>query len=180
MMQSANRENGNRSRILILLLLLITVIAVGVTIWALVFRDTAPALTPDYAPQQEETNAEPIGDEEDEKLEAEEGGGAVSLSYSNEADISLSAGTAELFFANPTKSTQDMVLQIVVQDEIIVQSGLLKPGNQVTTLELLDGAAEKLSAGGYEGKFAVLYYDPDTGEKAVVNTEIPVTITVSE
>ena len=71
------------------------------------------------------------------------------------------------------------MLQIVVQDEIIVQSGLLKPGNQVTALELLDGAAGKLSAGGYEGKFAVLYYDPDTGEKAVVNTEIPVTITVS-
>ena len=158
MMQNANRENGNRSKILILLLLLITVIAVGVTIWALFFRDTAPALTPDYAPQQEETNAEPIGDEDDEKLEAEEGGGAVSLSYSNEVDISLSEGTAELFFANPTKSTQDMVLQIVVQDEIIVQSGLLKPGNQVTALELLDGAAGKLSAGGYEGKFAVLYY----------------------
>lgn len=124
-MQNANRENGNRGKILILLLLLITVIAVGVTIWALFFRDTAPALTPDYAPQQEETNAEPIGDEDDEKLEAEEGGGAVSISYSNEAEISLSAG-------------------------------------------------------GYEGKFAVLYYDPDTGEKAVVNTEIPVTITVSE
>ena len=29
-------------------------------------------------------------------------------------------------------------------------------------------------------KFVVFYYDSDTGEKAVVNTEIPITITVQE
>lgn len=179
-MQNTDRKQGSGNKILILLLLLITAIAVGVTVWALFFRDTSPALAPDYAPRQEEANAEPIGDETDEKLEAEEGGGAVSLSYSDQVSISLSGGTASLFFANPTKSTQDMVLQLVIQDEVIVQSGLLKPGNQVTALELLDGEAEKLSAGGYDGKFAVLYYDPDTGEKAVVNTEIPVEITVSK
>lgn len=180
-MQDADKKNGNRNKILILLLLVITVIAVGVTVWALFFRDTdAPELAPDYAPRQAEENAEPIGDEGDEKLEAEEGGGAVSLSYSNEVSISLSEGTAALFFANPTRSTQDIVLQIVIQDEVIVQSGLLKPGNQVKKLTLTDDAAEKLSEGGYDGKFAVLYYNPDTGEKAVVNTEIPVTVTVNE
>lgn len=181
-MQDAEKKNGNRNKILILLLLMITVIAVGVTVWALFFRDTAPdpELAPDYAPRQEEENAEPIGDEGDEKLEAEEGGGAVSLSYSDEVTVSLSDGTVALFFANPTRSTQDIVLQIVIQDEVIVQSGLLKPGNQVKKLTLMDDAAEKLSEGGYDGKFAVLYYDPDTGEKAVVNTEIPVTVTVNK
>ena len=35
-----------------------------------------------------------------------------------------------------------------------------------------------LSPGGYEGKFIVLYYDPDSGEKAMVNTEIPITVNV--
>ena len=72
-----------------------------------------------------------------------------------------------------------MVLQIVIQGEVVVQSGTLKPGNQVKTLDLMDGVEEKLTAGTYEGNFAVLYYDPETGEKAIVNTEIPVTITVS-
>ena len=73
-----------------------------------------------------------------------------------------------------------MVLQISIQDEVVVQSGTIKPGNQVSQLKLLNDEAGKLSPGGYDGKFIVLYYDPDTGEKAVVNTEIPVTITVNE
>lgn len=70
-------------KILIPVLLLITLIAIGVTIWALCFRDTAPVLAPDYAPVEEESNAQAIEDDSDEKLEAEEGGGAVSLTYSN-------------------------------------------------------------------------------------------------
>ena len=83
-------------------------------------------------------------------------------------------------FANPGKSLQDMVVQIVIDETVIVQSGTLKPGNQVTTLNLLDGAEKQLQPGGYDGKFVVFYYDPDSGEKAVVNTEIPITITVQE
>lgn len=34
--------------------------------------------------------------------------------------------------------------------------------------------------GGYEGKFIVLYYDSVSGEKAVVQTEIPVRVTVAD
>lgn len=167
-------------KILIPVLLLITLIAIGVTIWALFFRNTAPVLAPDYAPVEEEANAEPIGDDDSEKMEAEEGGGAVSLTYSTEVTIDLSDKAASLVFANPSKSVQDMVVQIVIDDTVIVQSGTLKPGNQVTTLDLLDGAESQLQPGGYDGKFVVFYYDPDTGEKAVVNTEIPITITVQE
>ena len=167
-------------KILIPVLLLITLIAVGVTIWALFFRNPEPVLTPDYAPVEEEENAQPIEDDSNEKLEAEEGGGAVSLTYSNEATIDLSDKTASLVFANPGQSLQDMVVQIVIDDTVIVQSGTIKPGNQVTTLDLLDGAETKLQPGGYDGKFVVFYYDQDSGEKAVVNTEIPLTITVQE
>lgn len=164
--------------LLIPILLVITVIALCITVWALFFRDRGPVLAPDYAPQEEEQNAETIPGDSGEKLENPEGGGSVSLTYSREVSISLSDEKVTLLFANPGKSNQDMVLQIVVQGTVIVQSGTLKPGNQVTTLELLDGMAGKLSAGTYEGNFAVLYYHPETGEKAIVNTEIPITITV--
>ena len=94
-------------KILIPVLLLITLIAIGVTIWALCFRDTAPVLAPDYAPVEEESNAQAIEDDSGEKLEAEEGGGAVSLTYSNEVTIDLSDKAASLVFANPGKSVQD-------------------------------------------------------------------------
>lgn len=169
----------SKSNLLILVLLIITVIAICITVWALFFRDTGPVLTPDYAPQEEEQNAETIPGDTGEKLDNPEGGGSVSLTYSREVSIDLSEETATLLFGNPGKSNQDMVLQIVIQDTVIVQSGTLKPGNQVTTLELLDGMADKLSAGTYEGNFTVLYYHPETGEKAIVNTEIPITLTVN-
>ena len=169
----------SKPNLLIPILLIITVIAICVTVWALFFRDSGPALAPDYAPQEEEQNAETIPNDTGEKMENPEGGGSVSLTYSREVSIDLSDETATLLFANPGKSNQDMVLQIVIQDTVIVQSGTLKPGNQVTALDLLDGAAKKLSAGTYEGNFNVLYYNPENGEKAIVNTEIPITITVN-
>lgn len=169
----------SKQNLLIPVLLIITIIAICVTVWALFFRDNGPTLAPDYAPQEEEQNAETIPGDNGEKLDNPEGGGSVSLTYSREVSINLNDETATLLFANPGKSNQDMVLQIVVQDTVIVQSGTLKPGNQVTTLELLDGMAKKLSAGTYEGNFVVLYYHPETGEKAIVNTEIPITITVN-
>ena len=71
-----------------------------------------------------------------------------------------------------------MVLQLVVQDVVIAQSGTISPGKRVEKLDLLPDAAQRLSPGGYEGKFLVLFYQPDTHEKTIVNTEIPVQITV--
>lgn len=83
-------------------------------------------------------------------------------------------------FVNPGKSNQDMVIQIVIQDTVVVQSGTLEAGNQVKTLDLLEGMEKKLAPGGYEGKFVVFYYSQENGEKAIVNTDIPVEITVQE
>ena len=171
-------KNKGKPNLLITLLLCITLIAVGVTVWALFFRDTGPTLAPDYAPQEMEQHAESIPDDDSEKMDKPEGGGAVSLTYSNEVTIDISDKAASLYFANPGKSNQDMVLQVVIQDTVILQSGTLKPGNQVKLLNLLEGAEKMLQPGGYEGKFVVLYYDPISGEKSMVNTEIPITINV--
>ena len=169
-----------KTKSLILILLCITLVAVGVTVWALFFRDSGgqQVLAPDYAPQNKEENAETIPDDTGDKMENPEGGGAVSLTYSNEVTIDISDKAAALYFANPGKSNQDMVIQIVIQDTVILQSGTLSPGNQVKILNLLEGAEDMLQPGGYEGKFIVLYYDLTSGEKSMVNTEIPVTINV--
>ena len=73
-----------------------------------------------------------------------------------------------------------MVLQLVIDDVVVLQSGRLEPGNKVSTLNLLDGAEKRLTAGGYDGKFVVLYYDRTSREKAMINTEIPITVTVNK
>lgn len=175
--QSEENKSNRKWLLLLLLLLLLLFVAIGVTIWALFFR-AAPMLAPDYAPRQQEAHAEEIGGADEEKLPQAQGGGAVSLSYTTDVRISLLKQQATLYFANPSKSNQDMVLQIVVQDTVLAQSGTIAPGRQVKELDLLKDAAQKLSPGGYEGKFAVFYYQPDTHEKTIVNTEIPVQITV--
>ena len=170
--------------IIIAILAVITVTALCVTMWALFFRepsagdDNKVILNPDYAPQKQEQNAETIPNDTGDKMEPPEGGGAVSLTYSNEVKIDISDKAAAVYFANPGKSHQDMVLQVVIQDTVILQSGTLKPGNQVKLLNLLEGAEKMLQPGGYEGKFVVLYYDPISGEKSMVNTVIPIPINV--
>lgn len=172
----------NKTTIIIAILAVITVAALCVTMWALFLREPDDSnkviLAPDYAPQQKEENAETIPDDTGDKMENPEGGGAVSLTYSNEVTIDISDKAAALYFANPGKSNQDMVIQIAIRDTVILQSGTLSPGNQVKLLNLLEGAEEMLQPGGYEGKFIVLYYDQTSGEKSMVNTEIPITINV--
>ena len=163
---------------LIIILLLITCAAVGVSVWAIFFRDNTTVLVPDYAPQVEEENVEIIPNDDDTKLEQPEGGGSVSLLYSKKVEVNLQDKTVQLLFGNPGKSNEDMLLCVAVQDTIIAQSGIIKPGNQVKSLDLVGKADKQLSEGTYEGTFQVYYYNQETGEKAIVNTEIPLEITV--
>ena len=172
------KHDGQWQKIAIIALAFITVVSVIITV--VVVNGSSPVLAPDFAPIDVDENAEVLSDSDTAKMEHEEGGAAVSLTYSNEVKISLDKKEAYLLFQNPAKSTQDMVLQIVVtsgdKEVVIAQSDKLPPGYMLRTMKLLDTA--KLSVGGYNGRFNVLFYDPDNGERAIVNTNIPITITV--
>ncbi len=181
-----NEEKANkRKKLLILLLLLLLLISITITTCTLLKgqdQDT-PVLAPDYAPQEEDKNAEEIEDDnETDKMEQAENGGAVTLSYSNEVTIDLSDKKAIVSFANPFKSNQNMMIQLVIQDTVLLQSGLLKPGKLVKELDLKDGVLDDvvLTPGGYNGMFKVYFYDNETGERAVLDTELEVKITVQE
>lgn len=182
--QNEDEKKEKKRRFLIIILIVITAIAVAVMIWAVWFRDAAPTASLDYAPQQVDENAELIGDDDSEKMTASEGGGAVSMTYERSVAISLSDQTARVMFQNPSKSVNDMVLQLMVvstdgTETVIAQSGTLQPGYKLEKMDLIKGVAE-LSEGTYNGKFNVLYYDPDTGEKAIVNGNIEdIVITVT-
>lgn len=174
------RKEEREKKQLFAAILLLVVGCICVAVWALLFQESESSLAPDRAPQETEANQSPIEGDDGDKMEAEEGGGAVSMMYSSYVTIDLSDELAILMFANPNKSVQDMLVQIVIRGEVLAQSGRLTPGNKVTALNLLDGASKKLSVGGYDGKFVISYYDTTTGEKSIVNTEIPVSISVIE
>ncbi|MBO5095964.1 MAG: hypothetical protein J6B98_03740 [Bacilli bacterium] len=146
-----------------------------------VYLTSSKELIPDYAPGVLDPNAVPLPDDE-EKLAASEGGGAVSLSYSDKVAVDLKKKKVEFYFQNPSKSTQDIVLQVIVKqgdsEVVIAQSERISAGYALYNLDLKKDA--KLKKGGYEGKFNVIFYDEETGEKAVVNTNIPITIAVEE
>lgn len=169
----------DRQSLLIFLLLLITVTAVCVTVWALFFRETDAVLAPDQAPRVEE-HAQPIPGDTGKRADIEPGSGSVSLTYSNQVHIRLNGRIAQLLFANPSRSNQDVVIQLVIQEQVILQSGRITPGNQVTELDLSSEAAAMLMPGGYDAVFLLHFYDPDSGEKAIVTTEIPVSVIVAE
>lgn len=169
------RRNGRR--VFLIILIVAVLMAIGVLVWAFFFQ-TSEILVPDRAPKQEQ-NAEALNDT-DEKLDEPEGGGSVSLTYSKDVKVDISERQVSLLFANPSKSNRSMVLQITVQNEAVAQSGTLEPGFQVTTLDLLEGVDQKIIAGEYEGQFEVFYYQQDTGDREVITTEIPVSISVVE
>ena len=172
-------KKGNRGLLVLLVLLLVLAAAgIGTAVWALFFRTVDPILPPDYAPDDSEVYAEEIIDDTEEKNEVAQGGGKVSLTYSNEVVIDLSSKRASLMFMNPKRSSHDVILQIAVQGEVLVQSGLLKAGTQVKQLDVSQESVQRLRPGGYEGTFILFYYDQTTGERAPVNTEIPIHITV--
>lgn len=160
---------------LILLLLIIAIIAVIVAVWALFFKDSTEIITPDRAPSVDE-NIEKLPNDSNQKNEAPADGGAVTLTFSK--DVTIENGEAELYFANPGKSTHDIVLQIIIRGTAIAQSGSIAPGNQIKSLDLAENTDDILTKGEYNGKFMVYYYDKQNGEKAVLNTEIPVNISV--
>ena len=168
----------DKNKRLILLLLLIAVVSVCIAVWALCSKETPVILAPDRVPEQE-SNVEKIENDADKKNEAPENGGAVSLTFSKDVSINLADKTVDLYFANPQRSTHDVVLQIIIRDNLIAQSGTISPGNKMSEVELTDNAAKILSKGSYDGKFVVHYYDIESGEKAVLNTEIPINVKVN-
>lgn len=177
-----NNENQDRKRRVFIAALILGMIAcICVTVWAVFFRDTGQKnLVPDYAPQQAEPNAEPLSDSGD-KLDVPEGGGGISLEYESAVTISLSDKTAYLTYKHPDSSTQDIVLCIEIDGEMIARSGTIAPGNQLKKLSLHEDAEKKLSEGTYtDADFRILSYDPETGEKAMVDTVVSVTVTVEE
>lgn len=173
--------NGKEKNLkwLIIILSVGIVICTGVTIWAVFFRG-GDDISPDYPPQGIESNQTPIDGDDSGKLESPEGGGAINVTYGTAATVDLSEKTVTIYYANPNASNQNVSIRITVNDLVVAKSDLITPGNQVSKLELQKEAASRLQVGGYNAELVVRAYDPDSGEKAMVDTKGELTLTVTE
>lgn len=180
------RRDLRLAALLLLIPILLLVIRTG---WFKPAEDGKVVLAPDYPLIKDEPNSQPTEDNQ-QKFEVSENGGAVALNYSDKVEYGLSDQTVTLFFANPGSSTQAVVLQIIVyggvnvdtgkpEEYLLAESGILRPGYYVERLDADLESNVSLASGVYSGVMRVLFYNEDTGERAVVNTEIPVNISVS-
>lgn len=170
--------DNKKTKRLIFLLLLIALFAIALAIWALFFRNNVEVIIPDRVPSIED-NAEKIPGDDSQKSDTTTDGGSVSPTFSNEVIVDLKNNKVNLYFANPNKSTHDIVLQIVVGDTVIAQSGAIVSGNQISELSLANNANKMLVKGEYNGKFILHFYDKTTGKiDTTANLEIEVIIKV--
>lgn len=170
-----------KTKVIIILLSVGIVVCLGVMLWAVFFRTPQSPIIPDYAPESTEKNVEPIpGGNNETKIDTPQGGGAIGIEYVSEVIVDLSDKMVYLQYSNPAKSTQNTVLRIEIQNEVIAQSGLITPGNQLKKLSLAEGMSSKLEKGGYNAQFRILSYDPITGEKSMVDTIAKITVIVRD
>lgn len=154
---------------------------IGVTVWALFFRgeDTPGPITPDYPPQGTDDNQKPIEGDDTGKLESPDGGGAIRVTYSPNATVSLSEKKMTFYYANPGASNQNVRLLVKIGDTYIAKSELITPGNYIEELLLSDEAVSLLQEGGYNATLLIQSFNPESGEKAMVDTQGDLTLTVT-
>lgn len=139
-------------------------------------------LEPDYEQLPPEQNAIAIPDEKPaDTPPPQASGGSVELVYSDQITVDTASGRVGLFYQNPSSSTHNVVVQVTIprgdSEYLVAQSGVLEPGFMLTDLTLAEDLA--LSPGGYDGLIRLLFYHPESGERAIVDTNIPVYISVS-
>lgn len=175
---------SNKTRnIIIIALSVLIVVCIGVTLWALFLRDTSEPskpITPDYPPQGTEDNQKPIEGDDDTKLESPEGGGAVRVEFFPDATASLSEKTIRIIYKNPNASNQNVRVLVKVGETYIAKSELITPGHEIEQLALSDEALSLLQVGGYKAEIHIQFYDPETNEKAMVDSKGELTLTVTE
>ena len=181
-------ENRLPFLIILFLLLLGLILAGGLLLRNATADSGGPegpvVIVPDHPMPDQDTNAKPNEGDDSQKAEAEEGGGSLSMIYSLDAALDLNTGEIRMYFMNPNASTHDVsIILYVVSGETevpIAQSGRVSAGYSLSSMTMEEGSA-RLFEGMYKGYYLLSLFDPETGERALVQPEITgVKLTVTD
>lgn len=140
-------------------------------------KEPPDVIEPDHPlPPIDEDIVPDTGEEGDEtQKESPEGGGSVSMIYNLSAKITLSTGEIKIHFKNPKVSNHSVAMAFYIvsggEEYLVAESGLIPAGNGLYTLTLSEDAPT-LTEGTYAGLYRVSYYDPVTGVRAHVQSDI--------
>lgn len=181
-MNEKDKKSLNSNDLLKIILIILLVIIVVLLLLRSCDNDPGgTVLEPDYELVKPDPNASAIpGDTNPQTPTAPQGGGSMSLIYSDQVSVDLASGKVGLYYQNPSDSTHSIVVQVIIQrgeeQYLVAESGAIDRGFMLTELTLEEDM--QLAPGVYEGVMKLLFFDPITGERAVVDTNIPVDITV--
>ena len=160
--------------LLAMLGILAAIVVAILLILSLLTGDRRPVINPDNPLPPLEENMVP-DTEQGVKEESPEGGGSVSMIYTLSATVDLSTKDVKIHFRNPVMSNHSVSVEFYIvsggEEYLAAKSGLIPAGNGLFLLTL-DDDAPQLSEGVYEGLYRVLYYDPETGVRAHVQSDI--------
>jgi len=165
--------------------MLALLVALVVIIIGLISNEAPPVvIDPDNPLPEIDPDIEPIEQDTSEKVTSEKGGGSVSMVYTKGVTLSLSNDKATIFYQNPNSSNHSVVLELyIVSDEteyFIGRTGLIPAGSAIYEMDTSEKDAN-IRAGTYTGLYRTSYYNPETGERAVVGSDITnVSVTVTE
>ena len=116
-----------------------------------------------------------------EKIESdgkdERNGEGVSLQYAGYVTLESDQDLITLHFANPSRSTKSLSLEIVANidgsEVSLAKTDIIRPGNKITSAKYTSD--KEITKGTYPGKFVVHFYgDEDKEEIVVTNIDIKV------
>ena len=126
-----------------------------------------PSIDPSISPMLDDTST---------KVVSEKGGGSVRVKFMGPVHVHLSKKEAAITYSNPNASNHDVVLELYIKDNdnneyFLGRSGLIPAGNTLNNISIEEKQVD-IKEGDYKGRIYIHSYDPLTGEKAVVVTDI--------
>lgn len=185
-MSKSIKRKGNslseqkKKTITILILCILLLGFVGTTLFLLFLQEEDNPNPLDYAPQGIEENQKRLWNDKRDKIDSEDGGGAINVTYNPTAMVDLSKEKVELYYANPRASNHNVAICIQIDDMIIAESDIIEMGYYIDTLNLVETAKEKLKVGEYEATVIIKAYNSVNGEKSMVDTKGQIVLSVVE
>ncbi len=140
----------------------------------------AEAVNQTYAPIDSDTNQIRIDDEE-----APENMGANMLSFRFNETLHVDANTGNvvLDFKNPSYATTKLVVTLEADNgdgsrTVMAESGAVEPGYGLYYLTLNDAGYDLINSGVREAYIVLTPYSTSDDDKSMVDTTLPVTITI--
>lgn len=168
--------HSSRLPFLLALLAVLAMLAVTTVLVVQLIGNPKPPIVidPDHPLPEIDPDIETLPDDGD-KVQSESGGGFVSMVFSYDVTVSLSEEKATITYQNPNKSNHSVVLELYLisgeQEYFLGRTGLIPAGGAIYQMDVSERDAN-IRAGIYNGLFRSYYYDPLTGERAAISSDI--------